>query len=105
TEAYGIADKQARHDKLNAVKAAMNEALCSGETPKFSAGKVKDAFGELEARVVRNRILDGKPRIDGRDLKTVRPLSMGVGVLPRTDGSALRSEERRVGKECRSRWS
>ncbi|HZR34534.1 MAG TPA: polyribonucleotide nucleotidyltransferase [Nevskia sp.] len=89
TEAYGIADKQARHDKLNAVKAAMNEALCSGETPKFSAGKVKDAFGELEARVVRNRILDGKPRIDGRDLKTVRPLSMGVGVLPRTHGSAL----------------
>jgi len=89
TEAYGIADKQARYEKLGAVKTAINEALCSGETPKFSAGKVKDAFGELEARVVRNRILDGKPRIDGRDLKTVRPLNMGVGVLPRTHGSAL----------------
>ncbi len=89
TEAYGIADKQARQEKVGAVKAAINEALCSGETPKFSAGKVKDAFGELEARVVRNRILDGKPRIDGRDLKTVRPLNMGVGILPRTHGSAL----------------
>ena len=89
TEAYGVADKQARQEKVGAVKAAINEALCSGDAPKFSAGKVKDAFGELEARVVRNRILEGKPRIDGRDLKTVRPLNMGVGVLPRTHGSAL----------------
>ncbi len=89
TEAYAIADKQARYEKLAAIKATINEALSSGETPKFSAGKVKDAFGELESRVVRNRILDGKPRIDGRDLKTVRPLNMGVGILPRTHGSAL----------------
>ena len=89
TEAYAIADKQARYEKLAAIKAGINEALSSGETPKFSAGKVKDAFGELESRVVRNRILDGKPRIDGRDLKTVRPLNMGVGILPRTHGSAL----------------
>jgi polyribonucleotide nucleotidyltransferase len=89
TEAYSIADKQARYEKLGAIKTAINETLCSGETPKFSAAKVKDAFGELEARVVRNRILDGKPRIDGRDLKTVRPLNMGVGILPRTHGSAL----------------
>jgi len=89
TEAYGIADKQVRRDKLAEVKTAINTALCSGDAPKFAAGKVKDAFGELEARVVRNRILDGKPRIDGRDLKTVRPLTMGVGILPRTHGSAL----------------
>ncbi|HWY24768.1 MAG TPA: polyribonucleotide nucleotidyltransferase [Nevskia sp.] len=89
TEAYGIADKQVRRDKLAEVKTAINTALCSGEAPKFAAAKVKDAFGELEARVVRNRILEGKPRIDGRDLKTVRPLTMGVGVLPRTHGSAL----------------
>ena len=89
TEAYGVADKQARYEKLAVVKAAAQEALASGDAPKFSAGKVKDAFGELEARVVRNRILDGKPRIDGRDLKTVRPLNMGVGILPRTHGSAL----------------
>src|SRR3546814_16929852 len=79
---------------------------------------------ELDAKVVRNRILDGSPRIDGRDLFTVRPLSMSAGVLPRTHGSALftrgetqvlavttlgRSEERRGGKECvsecRSRWA
>jgi polyribonucleotide nucleotidyltransferase len=89
TEAYGIADKQVRRDKLAEIKAQISEALSGGETPKFDAGKVKSAFGDLEARVVRNRILDGKPRIDGRDLKTVRPLSIGVGILPRTHGSAL----------------
>ncbi len=89
TEAYGIADKQVRRDKLAEIKAQISEALSGGETPKFEAGKVKTAFGDLEARVVRNRILDGKPRIDGRDLKTVRPLSIGVGILPRTHGSAL----------------
>jgi polyribonucleotide nucleotidyltransferase len=89
TEAYAIADKQQRHDQLTAVRASINAALCSGDAPKFAAAKVKDAFGELESRVVRNRILDGKPRIDGRDLKTVRPLTMGVGILPRTHGSAL----------------
>ncbi|MDR3417957.1 MAG: polyribonucleotide nucleotidyltransferase [Nevskia sp.] len=89
TEAYGIADKQVRRDKLAEVRAGVVEALAGGENPKFDAGKVKAAFGDLEARVVRNRILDGKPRIDGRDLKTVRPLSIGVGILPRTHGSAL----------------
>jgi len=89
TEAYAVADKQQRYEKLAAIRTTINAALSSGDAPKFSAGKVKDAFGELESRVVRNRILDGKPRIDGRDLKTVRPLTMGVGILPRTHGSAL----------------
>jgi polyribonucleotide nucleotidyltransferase len=88
-EAYGIADKQLRRDKLAEIKTKVAEAFAGGETPKFDANKVKTAFGELEARVVRHRILDGKPRIDGRDLKTVRPLSIGVGVLPRTHGSAI----------------
>jgi polyribonucleotide nucleotidyltransferase len=88
-EAYGIADKQQRRDRLAAIRARVNEALCSGEAPKFEAGKVKNALGDLEAQVVRQRILDGKPRIDGRDLKTVRPLSIGVGVLPRVHGSAI----------------
>jgi len=88
-EAYGIADKQARYDKLGTVRSGVIEALAAGETAKFDAGKVKSAFGDLEARVVRNRILDGLPRIDGRDLKTVRKLSVGVGVLPRTHGSAI----------------
>ncbi|MBL6751899.1 MAG: polyribonucleotide nucleotidyltransferase [Nevskia sp.] len=87
--AYGVADKGQRHDAVNAVRARIVESLCGGQTPKFDAGKVKTAFGDLESRVVRHRILDGKPRIDGRDLKTVRPLSIGVGVLPRTHGSAL----------------
>ncbi len=88
-EAYGIADKQLRHDKLTEVRAKLTEALAGGATPKFNADKVKTAFGDLEARVVRNRILEGKPRIDGRDLKTVRALSIGTGLLPRTHGSAI----------------
>jgi polyribonucleotide nucleotidyltransferase len=89
TEAYGIADKQLRRDKLAEIRARLTEQFAGGENPKYDANKVKTAFGDLEARVVRHRILDGKPRIDGRDLKTVRPLSIGVGILPRTHGSAV----------------
>jgi polyribonucleotide nucleotidyltransferase len=88
-EAYAVADKQLRHDAVSAVRARIQEDLAGGPAPKFDAGKVKTAFGDLESRVVRHRILNGHPRIDGRDLKTVRPLSIGVGVLPRTHGSAL----------------
>ncbi|HZU76813.1 MAG TPA: polyribonucleotide nucleotidyltransferase, partial [Dehalococcoidia bacterium] len=88
-EAYGIADKQQRREALDALRKRALESLAAGETPKFSPNAVKTAFGELEARVVRQRILDGKPRIDGRDTKTVRPLAIGVGILPRTHGSAL----------------
>jgi polyribonucleotide nucleotidyltransferase len=88
-KAYGIADKHSRRDQLAIVRAQATEALAGGEQPKFDGAKVKTAFEELESRVVRNRILDGQPRIDGRDNKTVRGLSMGVGVLPRTHGSAI----------------
>ena len=89
TDVYGIADKQLRRDALAEVRARAVESLSAGQNPRFDAGKVKTAFGDLESRVVRQRILDGKPRIDGRDRKTVRPLSIGVGMLPRTHGSAL----------------
>ena len=89
TAAYGIADKKARQDAVAGVRAKAVEALASGEAPKFDAAKVKGAFGDLEYRVVRDRILSGAPRIDGRDTKTVRKLDMGVGVLPRTHGSAI----------------
>jgi len=89
TEAYAIADKQVRHDAVGAVRAQVLEALCAGESPKFAADKVKTAFHDLEAVVVRNRILDGYPRIDGRDTRTVRQISISAGVLPRTHGSAI----------------
>ncbi|MCK9192441.1 MAG: polyribonucleotide nucleotidyltransferase [Nevskia sp.] len=89
TAAYAVTDKAARHEALSGVRSKIVEALASGDMPKFSAGGVKTAFGDLEAKVVRERILSGAPRIDGRDTRTVRQLNMGVGVLPRTHGSAI----------------
>ena len=89
TSAYTITDKQARQEAVGAVKKQLIAQFAKGEAPMFSEGKVKDAFGNLEARVVRNRILDGSPRIDGRDRTTVRALTMGTGVLPRAHGSAV----------------
>src|SRR5690606_2133464 len=64
-------------------------AALAGEGAAFTADDVAKAFGNLEYDIVRDLILDGKPRIDGRDLKTVRPISIEVGALPRTHGSAL----------------
>ncbi|MGQ0620696.1 MAG: polyribonucleotide nucleotidyltransferase [Panacagrimonas sp.] len=89
TEAYAVADKQVRHDAVDAARAKVLEALCAGDAPKFPSDKVKTAFHDLEAVVVRNRIIDGFPRIDGRDTRTVRPISICAGVLPRTHGSAI----------------
>ncbi len=88
-DAYSVTAKEARRDALDAVRKDAIGQLAEGLTPKFTEGKIKDAFYNLEARVVRNRILDGQPRIDGRDRVTVRPLTMGVGILPRTHGSAV----------------
>jgi len=89
TAAYAITDKKARQDAVRALRDAAVAALASGEAPKFEAAKVKTAFGDLEYSVVRDRILSGAPRIDGRDTKTVRKLDMGVGILPRTHGSSV----------------
>jgi polyribonucleotide nucleotidyltransferase len=88
-DAYRITDKKARQDAVRAAREATSAALCGGEAAKFEAEKVKKAFGDLEYRIVRDRILSGEPRIDGRDHKTVRPINIRVGVLPRTHGSAL----------------
>ncbi|WP_293388076.1 polyribonucleotide nucleotidyltransferase [Nevskia sp.] len=89
TTAYAITDKKARQDAVRAVRDSAVAALASGDAPKFEAAKVKGAFGDLEYAVVRDRILSGAPRIDGRDNATVRRLDMGVGILPRTHGSAV----------------
>ena len=88
-EGYAIVEKQARHAKISEVKAATVAALCAGDSPKFTKDEVDQELFWLEYRLVRGRILDGKPRIDGRDTRTVRPIHVEVGMLPRTHGSAL----------------
>ncbi|WP_253447810.1 polyribonucleotide nucleotidyltransferase [Halomonas sp. Y3] len=88
-EAYRITDKMARQDALSALKAEAVEQLAGEEEGKFDADEVKGAFAGLEKRVVRSRVVKGEPRIDGRDHKTVRPLAIEVGALPKTHGSAI----------------
>jgi polyribonucleotide nucleotidyltransferase len=83
--AYAEQQKQTRSNKLEAAKAKITD-LFSDEAERTLAGKF---FKELEKDIVRGAILDGKARIDGRDTKTVRPISVEVGVLPRAHGSAL----------------
>jgi polyribonucleotide nucleotidyltransferase len=87
--AYAITEKQQRYAKIGEIKSAAVEALAKGEAPKFTADQVGGEFFNLEYRLVRERILDGHPRIDGRDTKTVRPIQIRTGVLARTHGSAL----------------
>ena len=89
TQAYAITEKQQRHTKIGEVKAAVLAALAAGDAPKFTAEQVGSEFFDLEYKLVRERILDGHPRIDGRDTKTVRAINVRTGVLPRTHGSAL----------------
>jgi polyribonucleotide nucleotidyltransferase len=88
-KAYTIIEKQARYARVAEIKAATVAALCAGENPQFAAGKVGDELGRLEYNLVRRRIIANEPRIDGRDLDTVRPIRVEAGVLPRTHGSAL----------------
>ena len=87
-EAYQISEKMQRYDTINALKQQAVEELANEEAG-VSAGDVSEMFGKLEKSTVRNRILDGAPRIDGRDTKTVRNIEIEVGVLPKAHGSAL----------------
>jgi polyribonucleotide nucleotidyltransferase len=89
TKAFAITEKLQRRDRVAEVKAAAVTALSGGEAPKFTAEQVGDEFFKLESNIVRQRILNGEPRIDGRDTSTVRPITVKAGVLPRTHGSAL----------------
>jgi polyribonucleotide nucleotidyltransferase len=86
TEAYQIADKLQRQDTVKAVRNAAVEALAS---EAWDEQTVKDAFGKLEKKIVRGRILAGEKRIDGRSTDDVRQITVRTGVLPRTHGSAL----------------
>jgi polyribonucleotide nucleotidyltransferase len=87
--AYTITEKTQRYTKIKEIKAAAVEALTKGEAPKFTADHVGAEFSNLEYRLVREQVLAGKPRIDGRDNKTVRAINIRTGVLARTHGSAL----------------
>lgn len=92
-EAYGIRSKQARTEKLREVYAACEAQLVADaeaagtEVPDMN--EVHGILFELEAKLVRSNILNGEPRIDGRDTRTVRPIEIRQSVLPRTHGSAL----------------
>lgn len=86
--AYQIRNKQARTQALRETTASVMEALKASGEP-FDAAKVNELLFEIEAKIVRNQILQGEPRIDGRDTRTVRPIEIRHGVLPRTHGSAL----------------
>ena len=88
-EAYKIKSKSARSSKLDEIMARVKSELITENTSTGEANEIKSALFSLEAKVVRSQILNGEPRIDGRDTRTVRPISIRTGVLPRTHGSAL----------------
>ncbi|ATH80846.1 polyribonucleotide nucleotidyltransferase [Pseudomonas sp. KHPS1] len=89
SQAYTITIKQDRYNRLDELRDQVIAALAGEGEGKFAADEVKAAFGEIEYRTVRENIVNGKPRIDGRDTRTVRPLKIEVGVLDKTHGSAL----------------
>jgi polyribonucleotide nucleotidyltransferase len=88
-QAYTITEKLERQTRVGEVKQQTVATLTGGENPKWKAEQVDSVLFKLESNIVRQRVLNGEPRIDGRDAKTVRPITVKVGVLPRTHGSAL----------------
>jgi polyribonucleotide nucleotidyltransferase len=88
-EAYKITEKQLRYGRLGEIKQAVLAELAGGDAPQFEPKKVAAELGTLEYNLVRRRVLAGEPRIDGRDMQTVRPITVQTGLLPRTHGSAL----------------
>ena len=88
-DAFAIKQKQARSGAIDAIWKRVFDALGVGTEGGPDANEVKDVCFALESKIVRSQILDGEPRIDGRDTRTVRPITIRTGVLPRTHGSAL----------------
>jgi polyribonucleotide nucleotidyltransferase len=87
--AFDQRQKSLRQQALKDIGKKVNEAVGVGSEGGPDANTVNDLLFALESKIVRNKILDGAPRIDGRDTRTVRPISIRTGVLPRTHGSAL----------------
>jgi len=88
-EAYQLRQKQARQQRLKEIAAKVETECIPADAKPGYANEVKNFLFDLEAKHVRNQILSGEPRIDGRDTRSVRPISIRNGVLPRTHGSAL----------------
>jgi len=89
SKAYSIKQKQARVGAVDEIRSRVFAEMITADMDTTQANVIKDLFHALEAKVVRGRILAGEPRIDGRDTRTVRPITIRTGVLPRTHGSAL----------------
>jgi polyribonucleotide nucleotidyltransferase len=88
-EAYKLRGKQDRTHRVDAIRDRIMAELATDTSTADQKIALGAEFSNLEAKIVRNQILDGEPRIDGRDTRTVRPITIRTGVLPRTHGSAL----------------
>ncbi len=88
-DAYRITQKQVRSQRVNEIRNEVVAALTADAATAPDVNTIKNYFFDVEARIVRSRILNGEPRIDGRDTRTVRPIYIRNGVLPRTHGSAM----------------
>ncbi len=88
-DAYRIRQKQLRSEKIAALRSTVFDALVTNAAEPADENMVATLFSDLESKIVRGRILSGDPRIDGRDTRTVRPIAIRTGVLPRAHGSAL----------------
>ena len=88
-KAYAISDKMIRHLAISQCKESVLSEVIQKHEDKWSEDEIKGSLSKLEKNIVRNRVIDGEPRIDGRDVSTVRSIDVRVGVLPRTHGSAV----------------
>ncbi|BBP05151.1 polyribonucleotide nucleotidyltransferase [Sulfuriferula plumbiphila] len=88
-QAYRMRQKRARSQEIDAVRSRVMAALVTADMGTLQVNEINDILHNLEAKIVRGQILSGEPRIDGRDTRTVRPITIRTGVLPRTHGSAL----------------
>jgi len=87
--AYKITDKMERQAAVGEAKQSAVASLAGSDDAKWTSDNVKGSLGKLEKSIVRGRVIAGEARIDGRDTKTVRPINVEVGVLPRTHGSSV----------------
>ncbi len=89
TAAYTNIDKVERHQAVSDCKEEVAEKIMEENNEKWSDDEVNSSLSKLEKNIVRHRVIEGQPRIDGRDVATVRPIHVKVGLLPRTHGSSL----------------
>ena len=86
--AYQIADKVSRQNELDQIKSEIEQTIID-QSEEYESSDIKSEFKQIEKEIVRSRILNGEPRIDGRDTETVRDITIDLNLLERTHGSAL----------------